>query len=279
MTHPIADPLVEVPDTESMSDLVRIDATFDGLVTVTINRPEKRNAFNAELIAALRDAFETLQAAEAVRAVFLMGEGEAFSAGADLHWMASAAHWSEAENREDAHELARMLKALYDLPALTVALVAGPAFGGGAGLVAACDMAVATESAEFAFSEVRLGLTPATISPYVIQAVGPRTARRLFATGDRFGALEAERFGLVQQVVADKAALDHVKHGLGLKMAANAPGAVGDAKALVRDLTGVTIDQGLIEETARRIASRRVSDEGREGVQAFLDKRRPLWAQ
>lgn len=279
MTNPIVDPLVEVPDTDAVSDLVLIEATEDGIATVTINRPERRNAFNAEVIAALHQAFQTLSDADGVRLVFLTGAGVAFSAGADLEWMRAAVEWSESENRDDAMALAAMLKALHDLPQLTVALVDGPAFGGGAGLAAACDMAVATERSTFAFSEVKLGLTPATISPYVIRAIGARNARRLFATGEVFTAAQAQGFGLVTEVIPDAAGFDAVRAGLSTAIKACAPGAVADAKRLVDDIEGVEIDRGVMEETAKRIAARRVSDEGREGVTAFLEKRKPGWAE
>lgn len=279
MTNPIADPLVEVPDTDTLSDLVLIEATPDGVATVTINRAARRNAFNAEVIAALHEAFKTLSDADGVRLVFLTGAGASFSAGADLEWMKAAVEWSESENREDAMGLASMLKALHDLPQLTVALIDGPAFGGGAGLAAACDMAVATERSTFAFSEVKLGLTPATISPYVIRAIGARNAKRLFATGQVFGAAEALGYGLVSQVVPDATGFDAVRTELGAAIKACAPGAVADAKALVNDIEGAEIDRGVMEETAKRIAARRVSEEGREGVTAFLEKRKPGWAE
>jgi len=278
MTNPIADPLVEVPDTDALSDLVLLEATPDGVATVTLNRAAKKNAFNAEVIAALRQTFETLRDADGVRLVFLTGAGDTFSAGADLEWMKAAVEWSESDNREDAMGLASMLKALHDLPQLTVALVDGPAFGGGAGLAAACDMAVATERSTFAFSEVKLGLTPATISPYVIRAIGARNAKALFATGRVFTAAEARGFGLVGQVVADAAAFDAVRADLSTAIKACAPGAVADAKDLVNDIEGVEIDRGVMEETAKRIAARRVSEEGREGVLAFLERRKPGWA-
>jgi methylglutaconyl-CoA hydratase len=279
MTNPIADPLVENIDSDALSDLVVIEATPEGIATVTINRPEKKNAFNAEVIAALHEAFETLKDADGVRLVFLTGAGGAFSAGADLEWMRSAADWSESDNRDDAMGLANMLSALHRLPQLTVALIDGPAFGGGAGLAAACDLAIATERSTFAFSEVKLGLTPATISPYVIQAIGPRNAKVLFATGRVFGASDALKWGLVQEVVADPTAFPVIRETLGAAMMACAPGAVADAKRLVDDVEGRVIDHVLIEETARRIAARRVSEEGQEGVRAFLDKRKPGWAE
>jgi methylglutaconyl-CoA hydratase len=181
MSDAIAEPLVEL-GVEPEGHVV-LDASPSGEATVLLNRPERRNAFDALTIRALTEAFETLHAADHVRVVFLCGAGGAFSAGADLDWMRAAAEASVEDNRDDAMALARMLKALHDVPALTVALVEGPAYGGGAGLVAACDMAVAVRGATFAFSEVKLGLTPATISPYVVAAIGPRRSRMLFATG------------------------------------------------------------------------------------------------
>lgn len=277
MPDPISEKYVDVQD-ELPSTSVLLEATEGGVAVVLLNRPEKRNAFDAETIAALTEAFETLAGADHVRIVFLRGAGGAFSAGADLDWMREAADWDESRNRDDAYELARMLKALHDLPQLTVALVDGPAFGGGAGLVAACDLAVATADSKFAFSEVRLGLTPATISPYVVAAIGPRNARVLFATGRVFGADDAQRFGLVQEVVADADHMNIVQEALAAGMTACAPGAVADAKRLVDDVSGRAITHDLMHETARRIAARRVSQEGQEGVRAFLEKRKPSWA-
>jgi methylglutaconyl-CoA hydratase len=174
--------------------------------------------------------------------------------------------------------MAVMLKRLTEIPALTVALVEGAAMGGGAGLVAACDMAIAVESAKFSFSEVRLGLIPATISPHVIRAIGPRHAKALFATGKIFGADFAREIGLVSEVVTDEAALSATQEKLATDIMACAPVAVGEAKALVDDLAGREIDHGVLVETAKRLARRRVSDEGREGVMAFLERRKPSWA-
>ena len=278
MTNPIADPIVEVPDTDAMSPLVHLESTPSGAVTVWINRPEKKNAFDGPTIAALREAFETLHGAEGVRIVFLRGVGGVFSAGADLDWMASAVEWSEDDNRDDALGLAHMLKALHDVPALTVALVEGPAFGGGDGLVAACDHALATADATFSFSEVKLGLTPATISPYVIAALGPRTTKLLFATGRLFDADAAWSYGLVDEVFDDAASLEAARDALVEEVILCAPGAIGDAKALVNDFADQKIDKGLIEESAKRIARRRISDEGQEGVRAFLARRKPAWS-
>jgi methylglutaconyl-CoA hydratase len=277
MTNPIADPLVEVPDTDAASRLVHIEATPDGVATVTLNRALRRNAFNAELIAALHEAFETLHGAEGVRVVFLRGAGGTFSAGADLEWMRDAIDRTEADNRDDAYQMARMLKSLWDIPALTVALVEGGAFGGGAGLAAACDLAVATEDAKFSFSEVRLGIIAATISPYVVAAVGPRQARALFATGKLFDAAYAEKIGLVSEVVADTAALDAARDRIAAEMMACAPGAVAESKRLVEDVAYQPIED-VMDETAKRIARIRIGDEGQEGVRAFLEKRKPSWA-
>ena len=276
MTNPIADPFVENVDTDAESPLVRIEATVEGVATITINSPATKNAFDDRVIAALRQAFETMHGAEGVRIVFLEGAGATFSAGANLEWMAAAAELSEDDNRQDALAMAAMLKALWDIPALTVAVVQGGAFGGGAGLAAACDMAVAVEGAKFSFSEVRLGLLAATISPYVVRAVGPRHARALFATGRVFDADHAEKIGLVGEVV--KASdVEAVKARLAKEIMACAPGAVEDSKRLVDDVFGREIDHHLMEVTARRIAARRVSDEGQEGVRAFLARRKPSW--
>lgn len=276
MTNPIADPLVEVPDSDAESRLVDIDATPEGVAIVTLNRAFRRNAFNAELIAALHEAFETLQGAEGVRVVFLRGAGGTFSAGADLEWMRDAIDRTEADNRDDAMLMARMLKSLWDIPALTVALVEGGAFGGGAGLAAACDLAVATEDAKFSFSEVRLGIIAATISPYVVAAIGPRQARGLFATGKVFDAAHAEKIGLVSEVVADVAGLEAARDRIAEEIMACGPEAVAESKQLVEDVAYRPIDE-VMDETARRIARIRVSPEGQEGVRAFLEKRKPNW--
>ena len=278
-TNAIADPLMDIPAPDAVTDTVHIDATAAGAVTVIINRPQKKNAFDAETIAALHEAFETLQGQEHVRVVFVRGTGATFCAGADLDWVREAVEWSEADNRDDAMMLAKMLKALHDIPCLTVALVEGAAMGGGAGLVAACDTAVAVKGTKFAFSEVKLGLTPATISPYVVEAIGARRARALFASGLAFDADEALAIGLVDRVVADSEALDRARDAIAGEMMAAAPGAVAAAKDLVRYVQSHhhKIDDHLMDETARRIAARRVSDEGQEGVRAFLERRKPAW--
>jgi methylglutaconyl-CoA hydratase len=271
-----------------------LDVSAEGIATITLNRPGKRNAFDELMIAALSEHFETLKGADHVRAVFIRGAGETFCAGADIDWMKRGGERMEEDNEADALALARMLKHLHDLPQITVALVHGAAMGGGAGIVAACDVAVAVKDAKFRFSEVRLGLTPATISPYVVEAIGPRTARALFATAEGFDGEYAEKIGLVQYTVEDQAGLTAMMEQLSDLAMAAAPGAVADAKALVRHLTddvtrvrnfivpvqlanGHVIDEDLMKETARRIAKRRASSEGREGLAAFLEKRKPEW--
>jgi methylglutaconyl-CoA hydratase len=279
MPNPIADPLVEGPDTDTQSRLVLIDATDDGVATVTINRPERKNAFNAEVITALRAAFDTLEGADGVRVIFLAGAGGVFSAGADLEWMRDAADRTEADNREDAMAMAVMLKRLYDLPALTVALVEGGAFGGGAGLAAACDLAFATRDARFAFSEVKLGLVAATISPYVVAAIGPRRARGLFATGRSFDAAFARQIGLIDEVAPDAESLVSLRDKIAAEVRQCAPSALAESKRLVAHVAGKAIDHGLMDDTARRIARARVSPEGQEGVRAFLARRPPAWSQ
>ncbi len=273
----ISDGLVDDPAPDAETSKVLVEATADGAVTVIINRPDKKNAFDAETIGALHEAFETLQNQPGVRVVFVRGAGNTFSAGADLEWMRSASEWDEADNRDDAMGLARMLKALHDIPCLTVALVDGAAMGGGAGLVAACDTAVATQGAKFAFSEVKLGLTPATISPYVIEAIGARKARSLFAIGLSFDAADALNIGLIGRIVADADGLDRAADWLSAEMMTAAPGAVAAAKDLVRHVDGRKIDHDLMHDTADRIAARRVSEEGREGIKAFLERRKPNW--
>lgn len=258
---------------------VLLNVTPAGVAIITLNRPDKHNAFNADVIARLSDIFETLRANEQVRIVFLRGAGKTFSAGADLQWMKAAADWTHEDNEQDALGLAHMLRRLYELPQTTVALVHGAAMGGGAGLMAACDIAVAVKDANIRFSEVRLGLTPATISPFVVRAIGPRWAKALFATGEGFDGTFAEKIGLAQYTVDSPDDLDDMMEHLAGLAFHTAPGAVRDAKQLVDDVFGHEIDEGLLHDCARRIADRRASDEGREGLTAFLDKRKPYWAE
>lgn len=261
----------------SQPDPVLLEVSPNGVAVVTLNRPEKRNAFDELMIAGLSDTFETLKGADHVRIVFLRGAGGTFCAGADIDWMRRAQQFTELGNETDALTAARMLRHLHDLPQITVALVQGVAMGGGAGLVAACDIGVVLQDARFSFSEVRLGLIPAIISPYVIEAIGPRWAKALFATGKVFDGALAEKIGLAHYAVADAAALEAKMEQLVELALAAAPGAVADAKTLVRYVNGHKIDDALAKETARRIAQRRVSDEGKEGLAAFLEKRKPEW--
>lgn len=278
MPNPIADPLVEGVDTDVTSGLVEIEGTPEGAITVWINRPEKKNAFDSSTIAALHEAFETLHGQDGVRIIFVRGRGGDFSAGADLDWMREAADLSEDDNHADAMALARMLKQLHELRPLTVALAEGGAFGGGVGLICACDIAIATAGARFAFSEARLGLIPGVISPYVVEAIGGRRARALFATARVFDAAYAEKIGLVDSLVDDGAALEAAQAKLSADIMACGPEAIGHAKDLVRYVQDQPIDGALMEETARRIAKARVSEEGQEGIAAFLEKRKPSWA-
>lgn len=260
-------------------ETIKLDATRAGIAILTLNRPDRHNAFNGQVIDELTDALETLEEQDTLRMVILRGAGKSFSAGADLEWMKAAQHWTKEDNEEDARALAVMLRKLADLPQMTLALVQGAAMGGGAGLVAACDVAVAMKGTKFRFSEVRLGLTPATISPFVISAIGPRWAKALFVTAESFDANYAEKMGLIQYVVEDADEMAEMEEYLaGLVMGA-APGAIRDAKKLVLDLAGEPYSEALSRETAKRIAARRVSDEGKEGLSAFLEKRKPNWAE
>jgi len=257
---------------------IDVSATGNGAVVITLNRPDKRNAFNSEMIGELHTVFVALSADQSVRFVTIKGAGKSFSAGADLDWMKAAASYTQDENEADARALAEMLRALYEMPQPTLALVHGASMGGGAGLVAACDLGVAMKDTKFKFSEVRLGLTPATISPFVIEAIGARWAKALFITAERFDAPYAEKMGLIQYTVTSEDDLDMMADYLRDLVLVAAPGAVADSKRLVRDVAGMPIDQALGDETARRIAARRASTEGREGLSAFLEKRKPDWA-
>jgi len=263
-----------------MSDApVLLDVSPGGVAVVTLNRPDTHNAFNAAMIEQLTDIFETLRAnTDEVRVVFLRGAGKTFSAGADLKWMEAASRYTEAENEEDAMALATMLKRLYDLPQMTVALVHGAAMGGGAGLLAACDVGVVMKDAKVRFSEVKLGLTPATISPYVVRAIGPKWSRALFASGEGFNGQFAYEIGLAQYPVENEAEMQEMQDHLAAHAFAAAPEAVADAKRLVDDVSGKEITHSLMVHTAKAIAKRRASDEGKEGLSAFLEKRKPNWA-
>lgn len=258
-----------------MSDplLVQVEA---GIARLRLNRPALHNAFDAVLVAALTDALRRVGADAAVRAVVLEGEGASFSAGADLHWMRGMAGASEAENRQDALALARLMRTLDALPKPTIARVQGAAFGGGVGLVACCDIAIGAADAKFGLTESKLGLLPAVISPYVIAAIGARQARRWFATAEVFDAAEARRIGLLHEVV-DADALDAaVQRQLDLLRKAG-PNAAAGAKVLVRRVAAGGDDDATDAANADLIAALRVSAEGQEGLSAFLDKRKPAW--
>jgi methylglutaconyl-CoA hydratase len=246
------------------------------VATVTLNRPEVRNAFNDEVIAELTQAFTQLGQDRQVRAIVLAADGAAFCAGADLNWMRRMADYTQAENLADARQLAEMLRVIYTCPKPTVARIQGDVYAGGMGLVAACDMAVSLDSASYCLSEVKLGLYPATISPYVIRAMGPRAAHRYFLTAERFDAAEALRIGFVHAVVG-LAQLDARVEELTQALVNASPHAVKACKALLQRVAGQDIDATLQSYTVEGIASIRASTEGREGVQAFLQKRKPSW--
>ncbi len=260
-----------------MSDALLVQ--HEGAVaTLHLNRPELHNAFDANLIQSLTEALQALGANPAVRAVVLAGTGPSFSAGADLQWMRAMATATQEENRRDSLALALLMRTLDELPKPTIARIHGHAFGGGVGLVACCDIAIAAEGARFGLTESRLGLLPAVISPYVIAAIGPRQARRWFATGEHFDAAAAERIGLVHQVVPADALDAAVRAQLDL-LAKAGPVAAGSAKVLVREVCAAVGDRdGLDRANAGLIAALRASDEGREGLSAFLEKRAPAWA-
>lgn len=246
------------------------------VAVVWLAREKVRNAFNETLIASLTAAFTRLGEDDAVRAIVLAGRGPAFCAGADLDWMRRMAGYSHDENRADARALASMLRTIYLCPKPTIARVHGDAYAGGMGLVAACDIAVAATGASFCLSETKLGLIPATIGPYVVRALGEQAARRYALTAERFDAAEALRLGFVHAVAAPEALDARIEEILAAIMQTSAH-AVREAKRLVREVAGRPIDEALAQDTAERIAAIRASDDGREGVRAFLDKRKPRW--
>ena len=249
-----------------------------GVARVTLDRPEIRNAFDDALIAALTQTLRELDADGAVRAVVLGGSGPAFCAGGDLNWMKRMAGYGYEQNLADAQGLAGMLRTLDRMAKPTVARVHGPAFAGGVGLVAACDIAIGVPEAKFCLSEAKLGLSPATISPYVVRAMGERMARRYFLTAEVFDAAEAARIGLLSGVVAPErldaeidAILKHLMQG--------GPHALAKIKDLIRAVAAGAVDDALIADTAKRIAEIRATPEGKEGIAAFLEKRKPSWSK
>jgi methylglutaconyl-CoA hydratase len=253
--------------------MLKIDQK-DGVARITLDRPELRNAFDDALIASLTKAFLEIGSDDGVRVLILAGNGPAFCAGADLNWMKRMAKYGYDENLADAEALALMLATLDRLPKPTIARVHGPVFAGGTGLVAACDIAVGTPAAKFCLSEAKLGLSPATISPYVMRAMGEREARRYFLTAEVFDAAEALRIGMLSILTEN---LDQTIDELVKHLLAGGPQAHAKIKHLIRAVAGRPVDDALAAETAKRIAEIRVSAEGREGIASFLEKRKAAW--
>ena len=247
-----------------------------GIARVILNNPDKHNAFDDQMIIQLTEAFEAVATNSDVRIMLLQSEGKSFSAGADLGWMKRMARYSYQQNLSDAHALAAMLKALHQMPIPTIARVQGAAFGGALGLISCCDIAVASSKASFALSEVKIGLVPSTISPYVIATIGERHAKRYFMTAERFDANTALQISLVHEAVEERFLDDKVEQLITMILS-NGPEAVVAAKQLVFAISGKAIDSSLIEHTCEVIAGIRVSAQGQEGLNAFLDKRKPHW--
>ena len=245
---------------------------------VTMNRPERHNAFDDALITELTDAFRSMEAEDSIRIVVLSGTGKSFSAGADLNWMKRMASYGYEDNLKDANALAQMLKTLDRMAKPTVARVHGPAYAGGVGLVAACDIAIGSQAAEFCLTEVKLGLSPATISPYVVRAMGERLARRYFLTGEVIDAGEAYRLRLLSDVSTIEE-LDGTINALLGQLVVGGRDAHARIKDLVRAVATGKVDDAMIADTAKRIAEIRVSPEGREGIASFLEKRKPSWVK
>jgi methylglutaconyl-CoA hydratase len=259
-----------------MSQTIQTSVDARGVATLTMNRPEVHNAFDDHLIAELTAKLRELDREHVIRAVVLAANGKSFSSGADLNWMKRMAQYTEGENLRDAVGLASLMHTLSSMAKPTVARVSGSAFGGGVGLVACCDIAIAATGALFCLSEVRLGLIPAVISPFVIGAIGERQARRYFLTAERFDAAEAWRIGLVHRVV-EEAELDTAVGAIVDELLKGGPKAQAAAKDLIARVSNRPIDQALMEDTAARIARMRVSPEGQEGIAAFLEKRPAAW--
>lgn len=248
-----------------------------GVGIITLNRADRHNAFDDVLIQELVRALGVMGRDDSVRVVVLSSTGKSFCAGADLGWMREAGALSLEENQRDARVMAEMLKRIATIPKPTVARVQGPAYGGGVGLVAACDMAVATFETKFALTEVKLGLIPAVISPHVIAAIGERAARRYMLTAEAFSAAEAYRLGLIHEMVPDEAALDEAVGEWVTALLKNGPRALAECKALIRSVANRPLGPEVVDYTVDRIANLRVSPEGQEGLGAFLQKRKPNW--
>jgi len=264
-----------------MGDFIKIaieQRELGAVARVTLNRPDLHNAFNEDMIQELQAAFAGFTKQSEVRAVVLQAESKSFCAGADLNWMKKMVDYTFEQNVEDAHALARMLRTIHDCPKPVVARVHGAAFGGGVGLVSACDMAVAVEAATFSLSEVKLGLLPAVISPFVLKKIGSGAAHRYFLTAERFNAAEALRIGLIHDVVSDAEALDASVNKLVDALLANGPEAVSQCKVLIEQVCHTEWSRA-VDITTKMIAERRSSREGQEGMKAFLEKRSPSWTQ
>lgn len=256
------------------SILVEVDGPVGIL---TLNKPDRHNAFDETLIAEITAGLKQLEANPQVRVVVLSATGKSFCAGADLNWMKRVAAYTPEQNLDDARRLAELLRTLNELTKPTIGRIQGPAYGGGVGLVAACDVAVATYDALFALTEVKLGLIPAVISPYVVAALGERHSRRYMLSAERFSAAEAYRIGLVHEIVPDEPQLDEAVGEIVEGLLKNSPQAQAGCKELLRAVANRPIDAALIEDTAQRITRARASTEGREGIAAFLEKRKPAW--
>jgi len=254
-----------------------LDIRRDGAVArVFLNRPELRNAFNSTVIAELTTAFRQLGADDSLRAIVLGGHGKAFCAGGDLNWMRAMADYSWDQNRDDAQALADMFWTIHQCPLPVIGRIQGDCYAGAVGLAAVCDVLVASDAAHFCLSEARIGLLPGTIGPFVLKAMGEQAARRYFITAERFSAAEAHRIGFVHALTTPEA-LDSTVDAIVASLLANGPAAVKASKRLVQDMAGLPITDALRAETARRIADIRASDEGKEGISAFLAKRDPAW--
>ena len=258
-----------------MADKTTLQIDDLGVATITIVRPEVHNAFDEEIIEELSQRFESVEDDDEVRLVCIAARGRTFCAGADLDWLRRMAEYDEEQNLADSRQLGRMLNRLNVMTKPTLALVQGPAYGSGVG--AACDIAIGVRSATFSLSEAKFGLIPAVISSFVIGAVGSRQARRYFLTAERFDALEAHRIGLLHLVVNDEGEMRAAAERFARMFMDTAPGAVAASKKLIAEVQGQEIDAELMEATAKQIADRRASDEAREGISAFFDKRKPNW--
>ena len=262
-----------------MAEFVKQSRDESGKVArVTLNRPELHNAFNDQMIVELADAFRTLGADPSVRAIILDAEGKSFCAGADLNWMKRMVDYTFEENVQDARALAEMLQTIRDCPKPVIARVHGAAFGGGVGLVSACDMAVALKDATFCLSEVKLGLLPAVISSFVLEKIGPTQARRYFLTAEKFSGKKARKIGLISESVEDVEQLDAMIVEMVESLLQNAPGAVASCKTLITNVVGFDWSRAM-DISTRMIAERRISEEGQDGMKAFLEKREPAWRQ